>query len=123
MANTPVSKFWFGSEVSLKSKARIGGQGVRFHSETTLLGAVSVGSGQRDITKTRDAAGVYPCVSGCSRRTATIWAPRNTLLRRADSGKNDTQLDGSHRSGHDQGERQDTDSGHPIVLSLRRLIR
>src|SRR5438445_7782095 len=42
--DTPVFEFWFGSEVSLKSKPGSADKALGSIQETTLLGAVSVGS-------------------------------------------------------------------------------
>src|SRR5207237_5023049 len=55
----PVFEFWFGSEVSLKSKPGSADKALGSIHETTLLGAVSVGNGQRDYKDNEIAAGVY----------------------------------------------------------------
>src|SRR5437879_7644841 len=57
--DTPVFEFWFGSEVSLKSKPGSADKALGSIQETTLLGAVSVGSGQRDYKDNEIAAGVH----------------------------------------------------------------
>src|SRR6266436_1748968 len=57
--DTPVFEFWFGSEIPLKSKPGSADKALDALAETAVLGAVAVGTGQRDYKHNEIAAGVY----------------------------------------------------------------
>ena len=52
---TPAFEFWFSSEIPLKSKPVSAAKALDALQDTTLLGAVTVGAGQRDYERSRNA--------------------------------------------------------------------
>src|SRR5205814_5405106 len=93
--DAPVFEFWFGSDVALKSKPGSADKALGSIQETTLLGAVSVGNGQRDYKDNEIAAGVYTMRFGLQPQDGdhlgTAEYPYFAVLIPA---KNETQLDG-----------------------------
>src|SRR5207245_1545972 len=117
----PVFEFWFRSEVPLKSKPGSAGKALDVIQETALLGAVSVGSGQRDYKDNEIAAGVYTMRFGLQPQDGdhlgTAEYPYFAVLI---PGKSDTQLDGiTTFKAMAKASGKETASGHPVVLSLR----
>ena len=117
----PVFEFWFGSEVSLKSKPGSADKALGSIHETTLLGAVSVGSGQRDYKDNEIAAGVYTLRFGLQPQDGDhLGSAEYPYFAVLIPAKNDTQLDGiTSFKAMTKASGKDTASGHPIVLSLR----
>src|SRR2546430_9460642 len=119
--DTPVFEFWFGSEVSLKAKPRSADKALGSIQETTLLGAVSVRSGQRDYKDNEIAAGVYTLRFGLQPQDGDhLGSAEYPYFAVLIPAKNDTQLDGiTTFKAMTKASGKDTASGHPIVLSLR----
>jgi len=119
--DTPVFEFWFGSEVSLKSKPGSADKGLGSVQETTLLGAVSVGNGLRDYKDNEIAAGVYTMRFGLQPQDGDhLGSAEYPYFAVLIPAKNDTQLDGiTSFKAMTKASGKDTASGHPIVLSLR----
>ena len=119
--DTPGFEFWFESEVALKSKPGSVEKALGCIQETTLLGAVSVGNGQRDYKDNEIAPGVYTMRFGLQPQDGdhlgSAEYPYFVVLIPA---KNDTQLDGlTTFKAMAKASGKDTASGHPVVLSLR----
>ena len=117
----PVFEFWFNPEVPLKSKPGSIEKALGVIQETTLLGAATVGSGQRDYKDNEIPAGVYTMRFGLQPQDGdhlgTAEYPYFAVLIPA---KNDTQLDGiTTYKAMAKASGKDTASGHPLVLSLR----
>ena len=119
--DTPVFEFWFGSEVSLKSKPGSADKALGSIQETTLLGAVAVGNGQRDYKDNEIAAGVYTLRFGLQPQDGDhLGSAEYPYFAVLIPAKNDTQLDGiTSFKAMTKASGKDTASGHPIVLSLR----
>ncbi|PYJ82820.1 MAG: hypothetical protein DME22_17345 [Verrucomicrobia bacterium] len=117
----PVFEFWFGSEVSLKSKPGSADKALGSIHETTLLGAVSVGNGQRDYKDNEIAAGVYTMRFGLQPQDGDhLGSAEYPYFAVLIPAKNDTQLDGiASFKAMTKASGKDTASGHPVVLSLR----
>jgi len=119
--DTPVFEFWFGSEVSLKSKPGSADKALGSIQETTLLGAVAVGNGQRDYKDNEIAAGVYTLRFGLQPQDGDhLGSAEYPYFAVLIPAKNDTQLDGiTSFKAMTKASGIDTASGHPVVLSLR----
>ena len=116
-----VLEIWFRSEVPLKAKPGSVDKAMDAIAETTLLGAMSVGNGQRDYKDNEIAAGVYTLRFGLQPQDGdhlgTAEYPYFAVLIPA---KNDMQLDGVNSfKAMTKASGKDTASGHPVVLSLR----
>jgi hypothetical protein len=114
-------EIWFRSEVPLKSKPGPLDKALDAVQQTTLLGAISLGNGQRDYKDNEIAAGVYTVRFGLQPQDGdhlgTAQYPYFAVLIPA---KNDMQLDGiTSPKAMTTASGKDTASGHPIVLSLR----
>src|SRR5207245_5678282 len=117
----PVFEFWFRSEVPLKSKPASADKALDSLQETVLLGAVSVGSGQRDYKDNEIAAGIYTMRFGLQPQDGdhlgTADYPYFAVLIPA---RSDTALDGvTTFKALAKASGKETASGHPMVLSLR----
>ena len=119
--DTPVFEFWFGSEVSLKSKPGSADKALGSIHETTLLGAVSVGNGQRDYKDNEIAAGVYTMRFGLQPQDGDhLGSAEYPYFAVLIPAKSDAQLDGiTTFKAMTKASGKDTASGHPVVLSLR----
>jgi len=117
----PAFEFWFRSDIPLKSKPAAVNKALDCIQETVLLGAVSVGPGQRDYKDNEIAPGIYTMRFGLQPQDGdhlgTAEFPYFAVLVPAAS---DTQPDGiksfkemTRASG------KNTASNHPVVLSLR----
>ena len=116
-----VIEIWFRSDLPLKSKPGSADRVLDAIQETTLLGAMSVGSGQRDYKDNEIAAGVYTLRFGLQPQDGdhlgTAEYPYFAVLIPA---KNETQLDGiTTFKAMTKASGKDTASGHPVILSLR----
>src|SRR5438093_4160389 len=119
--DTPAFEFWFGSEIPLKSKPGSAEKALDAFQETTLLGAVAVGSGQRDYKDNDIAAGLYTMRFGLQPQDGdhlgTAEYPYFAVLIPAAS---DTKPDGiTTFKAMTKASGKDTSSNHPVVLSLR----
>src|SRR2546429_1450435 len=119
--DTPVFEFWFGSEVALKSKPGSADKGLGSIQETTLLGAVSVGNGQRDYKDNEIAGGAYTLRFGLQPQDGDhLGSAEYPYFAVLIPAKNDTQLDGiTSFKAMTKASGKDTASNHPVVLSLR----
>ncbi|TMP99090.1 MAG: hypothetical protein E6L09_10285 [Verrucomicrobia bacterium] len=118
---TPAFEFWFSSEIPLKSKPASAAKALDALQDTTLLGAVTVGAGQRDYKDSEIAPGIYTMRFGLQPQDGdhlgTAEFPYFVVLIPAAS---DTQPDGiSTFKAMTKASGKDTSSNHPVVLSLR----
>jgi hypothetical protein len=119
--NTPVFEFWFSSEVPLKSRPAAADKALEAIPETTVLGAVTVGSGQRDYKDNEIAAGVYTMRFGLQPQDGDHLGTADyayfALLLPANS---DIRPDGfATAKAMAKASSHGTASEHPLVLSLR----
>ena len=117
----PVYEFWFSSEIPLKSKPASPDKALDALHDTTLLGAVNVGAGQRDYKDNEIAPGVYTMRFGLQPQDGdhlgTAEFPYFAVLIPAAS---DTQPDGiTTFKAMTKASGKDTSSNHPVILSLR----
>jgi len=86
-----------------------------------LLGAVSVGNGQRDYKDNEIAAGIYTMRFGLQPQDGDhLGSAEYPYFAVLIPAKNDTQLEGiTTFKAMTKASGKDTASGHPIVLSLR----
>ena len=118
--NTPVFEFWFSSEVPLKSRPAAD-KALEAIPETAVLGAVTVGSGQRDYKDNEIAAGVYTMRFGLQPQDGDHLGTADysyfALLIPANS---DVRPDGfATAKAMAKASSHGTASEHPVVLSLR----
>jgi len=114
-----IYEFWWRKEIPLKSKADA--KSLSSIGETTLLGIVSVGKGQRDYKDNEIPEGTYTARFGLQPQDGdhlgTAEYPYFTVLIPA---KNDTEVDGIKTyKAMVKASGKETSTGHPIVLSLR----
>ena len=119
--DSPAFEFWFGSEIPCKSKPGPADKALDAIAETTLLGAVAVGVGQRDYKDNDIAAGVYTIRFGLQPQDGdhlgTAEFPYFAVLIPA---ANDTKPDGiTTFKAMAKASSKGTASEHPVVLSLR----
>jgi hypothetical protein len=119
--NTPLFEFWLSSEVPLKSKPAAADKALEAIPETTVLGVVTVGNGQRDYKDNEVAAGVYTMRFGLQPQDGDHLGTADfayfALLIQA---KNDVRPDGfATAKAMVKASSHGTASEHPVVLSLR----
>jgi hypothetical protein len=117
----PIYQLWFASEIPLKSKPVSADKALDTIAETTLVGAVTVGNGQRDYKDNEIAAGDYTMRFGLQPQDGdhlgTADSPYFVLLIPA---AGDTQLNGfASTKAMAKVSGKDTASNHPVVLNLR----
>jgi len=117
----PAFEFWFRSDIPLKSKPAAANKALDCIQETVLLGAVSVGRGQRDYKDNEIAPGIYTMRFGLQPQDGdhlgTAEFPYFAVLVPAAS---DTQPEGIKSFKEMTGASgKNTASNHPVVLSLR----
>jgi hypothetical protein len=117
----PALELWFRSEIPLKSKPASADKALDAIPEISLLGAVSVGSGQRDYKDNEIAPGIYTVRFGLQPQDGDhLGTAEFNYFAVLIPAASDPQLDGiktfkemAKASG------KDTASAHPVVLSLR----
>src|SRR5258708_15162940 len=118
---TPLFEFWFSAEVPLKSKPTSTEKSLDALRETTLLGAVSVGNGQRDYKDNEIAAGVYTLRFGLQPQDGDhLGTAEYAYFAVLIPARSDPALDGlTTFKAMAKASGKETASGHPMVLSLR----
>jgi hypothetical protein len=114
-----IYEFWWRREIPLKPKADA--KSLSSIAETTLLGIVSVGKGQRDYKDNEIPEGTYTVRFGLQPQDGdhlgSAEYPYFTVLIPV---KSDTEVNGIKTyKAMVKASGKDTSTGHPIVLSLR----
>ena len=114
-----IYEFWWRKEIPLKSKADT--KALSSIAETTLLGIVSVGNGQRDYKDNEIRAGTYTARFGPQPQDGdhlgTAEFPYFAVLIPV---KSDSEVNGiTTYKTMVKASGKETPTGHPIVLSLR----
>ena len=117
----PALEFWFSSEFPLKSKPASPDKALDAIPETTLLGAVAVGAGQRDYKDNEIASGIYTMRFGLQPQDGDHLGTADFIYFAVlIPAKTDTKLDGlTTYKALTKASSKDTASNHPVILSLR----